>query len=245
MAAYSYPQELQRSFEADIVTGALAAGQWFSISELQDRYEVDGVDLRRVLWAAYRKGLLEKNSVGALRVRGERKGTIYSVFQHAAKSGLSPTSIVRAVEIVPASNEIARKINVAEDTPIFRQTRTRLVNGEVIANQNNYIPIEVCPGLETVDLATTSFQEVLEGRFHTVVARIAEHFEIRPASAQDIEVLGLGAGANVLIVERVSLSSNDLPLVYADIHVRTDRYHYVKELWPEAAALLAAPSGGS
>lgn len=240
MTAYRYPQELQRSVETDISSGALAVGQWLDVSDLQQRYRADAAELRRVLGAAYRKGLVEKNSAGALRVRGERTGSIQSVFQHAAKSGLSPKSIVRAVEVVPANAQVAHKLDVAVGEPVFCQIRTRLVNGEVIANQNNYLPIEVCPGLESVDLTKTSFQETLEGRFHAVVARIDEHFEIRPGSAQDIEVLGLNAGANVLIVERLSLSSNELPLVWADIHVRTDRYHYVKELWPEAAALLAA-----
>jgi len=40
------------------------------------------------------------------------------------------------------------------------------------------------------------------------------------------------------------LSSNLLPLVWADIHIRIDRYHYVKDLWPQAAALLQGRRGG-
>lgn len=238
MTAYRYPDKLQQSVEADIASGVLAVGQALDVSGLCGRYGTDGAEIDRVLGAAHRKGLVDKDSTGAYRVKGAFKAAIQSVFQHAAKSGLSPKSVVRAVEVVPASADVSRKLDVALGEPVFLQVRTRLVNGEVIANQNNYIPIEVCPGLETVDLSRTSFQETLEGRFHAVVAEIEEHFELRPGNAEDREILGLEAGANVLVVQRLSLSSNRRPLVWADIHVRTDRYHYVKQLWPRAAALL-------
>jgi hypothetical protein len=237
-AQYDFPRELQQSLETDIVGGALARGQWFSFADLQTRYHADQTDLSRVLFAAFRKGLIEKGAADAVGILGKGRSTIKSVFQHAARSGLSAKSIVRAVQVVPASALVARELGLVEGDSVFRQIRTRLVNGEIIANQNNYIPVEVCPGLETVDLTHVSFQETLEGRFHAVIAKIEEHFEIRPGSAQDVHVLGLQAGANVLVVQRLSLSSNQLPLVWADIHIRADRYHYVKELWPEAAALL-------
>jgi DNA-binding GntR family transcriptional regulator len=240
MANYSYPQELQQALEQDIASGVLAKGRRIGVSDLQSRYPAAPADLERVLAAALRKGLVEAGSPGTVDIRGKGASAIQSVFQHAAKSGLSPKSVVRAVEVVPASAEVAQRLRVAEQQPVFRQTRTRVVNGEVIANQNNYIPIEVCPGLETVDLSRTSFQETLEGRFHAVVARIEEKFEIRPGNQEDLDILGLPAGADVLVVERLSLSSSALPLVWADIHVRTDRYHYVRELWPEAAHLLQA-----
>jgi GntR family transcriptional regulator len=245
MASYSYPHELQRSFESDIVDGVLAPGQTFSTSDLARRYVADRADLASVLSGAQRKGLIAKAAADACVIRGKGKPSVESVFQHARKSGLAPKSIVRAVEIVPAGAEVARKLEVPEGEPVFLQTRTRVVNDEVVANQNNYVPIEVCPGLESVDLSRTSFQEVLEGRFHAVVARIEEKFEVRPASEQDREVLALDPGAGVLVVERLSLSSNGMPLVWADIHVRTDRYHYVKELWPEAARVLQAERGRS
>lgn len=244
MAQYSYPQSLQQSFETDIASGALAPGQWLRLSDLQVRYGADPVDVSCVLSAASRKALIEPGSEGMFRIRTRTRPEIQSVFQHAARSGLSPTSIVRAVEVVPASAQVAQILQLAPELSVFRQVRTRMVNGEVIANQTNYIPIEVCPGLETVDLAHASFQEVLEGRFHAVVARVDETFEIRPGCEQDLVILDLQAGADVLVVQRLSLSANQFPLVWADIHIRTDRYHYVKELWPQAAELLQGNRGG-
>ena len=238
MENYSFPGQLQRSFEADIVEGALSRNQSFSLASLQTRYHASQVDLSRVLTAAHLKGLIVTNPDGSISILGKKQPSIVSVFQHAEKSGLSPTSIVRAVDVRQASDRVAQVLKIAVGEPVFCQTRTRLVNREVIANQKNYIPIEVCPGLETVDLSQTSFQETLDKRFNAVVTEIDEFFEIRPGDLEDIAVLDLKNGTNILVVQRLSSSSSHLPLVWADIHIRTDRYHYVKALWPEAAALL-------
>jgi GntR family transcriptional regulator len=238
MAQYSFPDTLQQSIELEIATGVLAKGQSIHITELQRRYQAASGDLMRVLNAAVRKGLIALSSGGLVTILGKSHSDIKSVFQHTAESGLSPRSIVRSVEVVPAYLEAAGKLNLSPGEPVFRQTRTRLVNDEVIANQNNYIPIEVCPGLESVDLSHTSFQKILEGRFNAVVASIAEDFFLAPGSEEDLQTLGLPAGSQVLVVQRLSLSPAQQPLVWADIHIRSDRYYYVKELWPKAATLL-------
>lgn len=240
MENYSFPGQLQQAFEADIVGGVLARGQSFRLESLRNRYQTSQQDLIKVVAAAKRKGLIEADMGGSIVVVGKKQPSITSVFQHTAKSGLSPKSIVRSVDVVPAIALVAQVLKVSLGDPVFCQVRTRLVNGEVIANQKNYIPIEVCPGLEIVDLSHTSFQETLDKRFNAVVSDIEEQFEIYNADLEDISILGLEKGAKILVVQRLSLSSSHLPLVWADIHIRTDHYHYVKELWPQAAALLDA-----
>lgn len=244
MANYVFPIVLQEKLEGDIVNGRLMDGQEVSLNDLQNLYTASLADLNKVVRGAVRKGLLVKNALDdRFVIHGKCQPKIISVFQHAAKSGFSPQSVVRAVEILPANPIVAHKLQLRVGEPVFRQTRTRLVNGEVIANQNNYIPIEVCPGLETVDLSLTSFQTVLEGRFNAVVCDIRERFEIASGAGEDFAILGIEPGSEILIVERLSLGSTGLPLVWADIHVRIDRYHYVQELWPEAAAVLDRQRG--
>jgi GntR family transcriptional regulator len=244
MTDYKFPKELQENIELDIVSGDLITGSTVSVAELQKRYQTDSEDLDRVIKSSIRKGLLDRSMAeNSFTVLGKSQPTIISVFQHAAKTGMAPRSIVRAVTVLSASEFVAQKLAINAGDPVFQQTRTRMVNDESIANQNNYIPIEVCPGLESVDLSHTSFQTVLEGQFNAVVADIKETFEISPASAEDAEILGMAQGSDVLIVQRLSLSPGGLPLVWADIHVRPDRYHYVKDLWPEAAVFFEQRKG--
>jgi len=238
MNLFMFPVDLQKKFERDVVSGAILPGQSFDVSAFQNRYQSDVGDAVTVLKSAYRKGLVSSQPDGSYAIRGKSQTSVKSVFQYAAASGLSPKSVVRALKVIPADEAVAKYLHVEIRQPVFCQTRTRLVNDEVVANQNNYIPIEVCPMLEDVDLTRRSFQVTLNEDFNTVITEIKEDYEIAAATGEDAAILDLGDGEDVLVVRRLSLTVTSLPVVWADIHIRKDRFHYVEKLWPQAALLL-------
>ena len=239
MTDYNFPKALQKQLERDIIMGFYPKGQIVSIEALINRYQAPPEEVKKVINSSVRKGLLSRTFRGGqLSSLGKSRATVISVFQHAAKSGLTPRSDVRGVVVISANKSVAKQLKINDGEPVYKQTRTRFINDQVVANQNNYIPIEVCPGLESVDLSHTSFQIILEDQFNAVVAKIEERYAIQSGNEEDSNILGIEQGAEVLIVQRLSLSPSGLPIVWADIHVRIDRYHYVKELWPEAAVVL-------
>lgn len=237
MSVPEFPVDLQRRFEADIVNDRIPRGFKARADAFAARYDVSPEDMRRVLHACHRKGLLEPAG-DEFVVLGLLAPQVESLFQHTSRAGLSPTSQVRQVVIEPASEDAARRLDVPAGSPVYRLERTRVVNGEVVANQVNFIPFEVCPGLESDDMTHYSFQMLLDGKYHAVVARVHEEVALRAADEADRKVLGLAEDSPVLIVQRLSLSRTERPLVWADIHIRPDRYRYVASLWPQAARLL-------
>jgi GntR family transcriptional regulator len=172
------------------------------------------------------------------RILGLVSTTMESVFTHTAKAGLKPTSLVRAVEVEPATPEVAEKLAVEVGSPVFRYVRTRNVDGQALANQTNYIPFEVCPGLEHDDVFRFSFQKLLETKYFAVLSEMQEWFRLTPASHEDREILNLPPGSSVLIIERIALGATAWPLVWANLRIHPDRYEYVSALWPQAAHLL-------
>lgn len=232
-----FPRDLQQRFEADIVNDRIPRGLKAGIELFTARYDASPEDMHRVLRAGYRKGLVQPAG-DEFEVLGLLTPQVESLFQHTSRAGLSPTSQVRQVVIEPAAEEAARRLDVPIGSPVYRLERIRVVNGEVVANQVNFIPYEVCPGLESDDLTRSSFQMLLEGKYHAVVARAHEEVALRVADEADRDVLGLTVESPVLIVRRLSLSRTEQPLVWADIHIRPDRYRYVASLWPQAARLL-------
>ncbi len=237
MSVPDFPVDLQRRFEADIVNDRIPRGFKAGVEPFAARYDASPEDMRRILHACHRKGLLEPAG-DEFVVLGLLAPQVESLFQHTSRAGLSPTSQVRQVVIEPASEDAARRLDVPAGSPVYRLERTRVVNGEVVANQVNFIPFEVCPGLESDDMTHYSFQMLLEGKYHAVVARVHEEVAFRAADEADRKVLGLAEDSPVLIVQRLSLSRTERPLVWADIHIRPDRYRYVASLWPQAARLL-------
>lgn len=233
-----YPAAFQTQVERDIASGKMRAGERLTVSKLAKRYNVPVENAADILPTLLRKGLVEKIGQKAFSVFGLPNAEIESVFQYAQKSNLKPRTIVRAVTIISADMQIADMLSVLEGAPVYQQVRTRLVDEHVLANQYNFIPFAICPGLEDVDLSRRSFQVTLEEDYHTVVHHIEETYALGAPARDDAEVLNLKDDKKVLVVQRMSYSVSDMPLVFADIHVNPAMFHYVENLWPEAAKLV-------
>lgn len=235
---HNFPVDLQSKLETLVLDGSLPAGLVLHLNSLSHRLDARPAEMAIVLNSDFRKGLLDHNADGSYSVRTPAKPTIESVFQHTARKGFKPTTIVRDVQIIASSAEIAHHLKVNVGEPVYLQIRSRLVESRVLANQCNYLPIDVCPGLESKDLSHRSFQETLEQDYHAIVAEVEENCRLALANQNDQQILDLNEKDNVVIVERLSLSATRQPLVWADIHVRIDRIDYVVALWPNAARLI-------
>jgi GntR family transcriptional regulator len=233
----NFPRELQYQFEQYVVANKFESGKIYTAEGLAEQFDVTVDQMLLVLHAAYRKGLVNKQEDGRfefLKLAPPRD----SVFSHTQKLGFNPTSEVREVIIEPASIHAAQKLSVEVGAPVYRFVRTRYVNDEALANQTNFIPFEICPGLENDDVSHYSFQKLLEEKYIAFTAELKETFEIVPANPQDMKILNLPEGSSVLLVQRIAYSATGYPLVWSNIRIRLDRYQYVSKLWPSAAKLL-------
>ncbi len=235
-----FPRDLQRQFETQLLGGAFVHSEVWSVPALTDHLGASDADVRRVLVAAHRKGLVEKAAAGRFRMLGLAERGVGSVHAHTQGRGLKPTSQVRAVEVEPATETVAAQLAVSVGTPVYRFERTRRIDGSPLANQTNYLPFDVCPGLEEEDVSHRSFQGLLEETYHVFLTSAEEDLAIVPATPQDREVLGLSPGASVLEISRLARSATAQPVVWAILHVDPSQYRYVAELWPAAARLLAS-----
>jgi hypothetical protein len=237
MEVNNFPIEHLRSIENDIVQGILNPGISFSTNELRSNYGISDQDFSIITKSLYRKGLIAVEGDN-VRILGLPEAKVTSVFQYAQKNQLKPSTVVRKVDIIPAEADLPARLMVDEGSPLFVQVRTRMVNDEILANQYNFIPYEICPGLESIDLSKSSFQVALEKEFHTVITRFHEDYIMSSPNRDDPEILQISEKEKVLVVQRTSYAGVELPVVFADIHVNPKLFHLVKDLWPEANPLI-------
>lgn len=235
-----FPVELQRRIERAFAAGEFEAGARCTVADASRYFGAAETDIATVLHAARRKGLVEpvEGREAAFRFLGLADPAFESVFTHTASAGFKPRSEVRSIAIEPAPRLVAAMLHLEEGDLVYRYVRTRYVDDEVLANQTNYIPYNVCPGLEREDLAHRSFQRLLEKEYHVVLTDMQEEFELSTATEEDARALGVPPGGLVLLVERLALSRTGWPIVWANLRIRPDRFDYVRALWPEAAALI-------
>ncbi len=233
-----FPIELQRQVEQAIVAGEFPKGQLLGAKDVAARFRASLDDVRTVLQSEHRKGLIVRETSDEYCVLGLRAPQVESVFQHTTQSGLKPSSQVRGIVVEPADSDIAARLELPVGAPVYRLERTRLVNGEILANQTNVIPFEVCAGLENDDVSHKSFQQLIDGQYRAVTTELQEEFAVLRATRQDLEILGLSPGAETLAIRRLALSATSSPLIWTDIHIRPDRFAYVAALWPSAKEML-------
>ena len=231
---------MQRQFEQAIISGAHPEGETVTVESLSSKDQASLAQMRQITQTAHRKGLVAQvaQEDGAYRILGLPTTSFASVFTHTASSGLKPRSVVRDVEVQAATPTVANMLEVEVGDPVYRYVRTRYVDEQALANQTNFMPFAICPGLENDDVSRYSFQKLLEEKYYAVLMEMKEWFRLVPSTTEDQEVLDLPDGSPVLVIERIALSATGWPLVWASIRIRPDRYAYVSALWPQAAQLL-------
>jgi GntR family transcriptional regulator len=235
-----FPIELQHRFERELLAVGYRPGDRLTVVDAARHFGVDEPEMAAVLLVALRKGLVEpvEGRKAVFGVLGLAEPTVDSVYIHTASAGLKPRSEVRAVEVEPASRLVAAMLHLEEGDPVYRCARTRYVGDDVLANQTNYVPYSICPGLEEQDLVHRSFQRILEQEYNAVVTDVQEEFEVSTATKEDAHALGVPLGGLVLLIERLALSRTRWPLIWVNLRIRPDRFEYVQALWPGAAELV-------
>jgi len=135
--------------------------------ELTRHYKVSRHTVREAVSALGRDGLV-------LRVRGrgtvvvhdqfeQRLGALYSLFASIESTGLEQTSEVLRIEIAP-NPEVAGRLGIEPDAPVFRLDRLRLADGSPLAVDQAWLPADLGELLLTTDFSHTALYDELEAR---------------------------------------------------------------------------------
>ena len=204
----------------------------------QDLCEMYGVS-RTVV----RQSLLELELEGLIN-RRKGKGTFISLpkiseglvqkltgfYQDMVERGLNPVTRVLHQNVVPASEKVARFLDINPGDQVIDILRLRFINDEPIQMVTTYVPFEMCPALATVDLTNRSLYEFLEKECGIFIAKGRRYLEAVLANETEAELLGIERGAPLLMLDSISFSDSDRPIEYYHALHRGDRSRFEVEL---------------
>ena len=146
--------------------------------------------------------------------------------------GRIATSRVIHQGIVAAPADIASRLGVATDAPVFRLQRLRLADGEPMGLQTAYIPLALVPDIESLSFVDASLYEVLAARYSLRPAAAREAHRAVPVPDEAASWLQVPAGSPALSAERLTTLADGRPLEYVHSIMRGDRYKVVLDLTP-------------
>ena len=141
--------------------------------------------------------------------------------------GMVPSSRILAAGLVPADGGVSEALGVRPGTPVVHLCRLRLADGEPVALHDTYLPAGlVDPAQVGPD---TSLYE-LRHRAGVALDAAEESLEAVPASDDEARLLGLAAGAPLLLVVRTTYDRAGRPVEHVLARYKADVYRYTVRL---------------
>lgn len=225
-------REQLRVILSEMATTELSPGDVMpSERALMEEYGVSRITVREAIGQLVSEGRL-------VRVRG--KGTfvahqpvrstlhLASFTEEMTALGRSPLTIVlRKEELVP-DPDTAQSLGSAEGETAFHVRRLRLADGAPVSVDDAWYRASAVPGLLDLDLSA-SIYEALAGRFGSPIERATQTVSAEAASEEIATLLGVSAGAPVLVFDRVSFAASG-PIERTRSWYRSDRYRVQMEV---------------
>jgi len=220
--------QLREELKKVILSGELKAGALIpSERELSERYDLSSTTVRRALHDLAHENLLERKPgkgtfVKVRKVRSDLK-KVLGFTQNMNEMGLVPTTRVLSKKIVNANEYARERLGLSKQTKILRLYRLRLANDTPMMLETRYIRLDLCPGIEDQDLASslwTVFDSVYDKKPH----RHSRTLGIAKASVKSAELLGIEEGAVLFLIKGVTYLSDDQPIECEESFYRSDKY---------------------
>lgn len=230
--------QLKEIFIEKILNGEWPPGEMIP-NEIQlcREYGVSRGPVRQALEQLVREGLLERKQGRGTRVLPpkieSRLSGLYSFTSLIEDRGMRHSARLLAFEKIRPEGSLVRYLDLAEQEAVFKICRLRLANDEPLILETVYVPERIAPGLSEAKLAAAPLYTILSSHYGVPIVRARQFFEPTIADDYEAHVLKIAKGAPVLLVQNITYSTSDCPVVLSKAIMRGDRVRYYVELSAE------------
>jgi GntR family transcriptional regulator len=217
----------------------ITSGEWqpdtriLSERKLSEQIGVSRVTVRQAIRALEQDGLLYRiqgkgTFVAKPHIEADSRDLI-SFTSSMTRRGIRPSGRVLGFDRVPASREVARALEIDVAQQVYRVHRLRFGNSLPLLIELSFFSCEKCPGLEEVDLATTSIRSMLEN-MGIYVERVSQTLRAVAATPGEAQLLDVEPGFPLMLVERVAFDAGGDALEYSKDRYRGDCSRFLSDL---------------
>lgn len=233
------PKPLHAQME-ELIKEKLENGEWVpgaliaSENELSREYGISRMTVRNVITKLVQEGLL-------FRIPG--KGTYAAENKIAAKSlsyagireqleqmGYEVTTSLLGITSEQQSPSMCKRFGVDEKAYFYVIKRIRFIKGVPLSLHTSYVPMDLCPELDKLDLVGEQLCKVLNREYGLVCTRTQETLESVAARKDEAELLQIDEGHPLLMLHDTILGENGKPYEYACVVFRGDKIRISLEI---------------
>ncbi|MBI4653827.1 MAG: GntR family transcriptional regulator [Nitrospirae bacterium] len=224
--------QLMRIFLEEITSGIWQLGQQIPTEEeLCKKFNVSKITVRQAINNLVSDGYLLK-----IQGKGTFVSSVLPVVGLVMKTRLTEEMFGKEVYL---KREVLFKgikdplsditTHLKTDDRIYYILSKKTGNGETAYIEEAFIPYNMLPYIEKLDITHSSIYSVLQERGVKKIFKMIQTIEVAQALGDSAKNLGVDKGSPVLVVHRLFFSSDNTPVAYTKIQGRSDRYKFQTE----------------
>jgi len=206
---------------------------------LMKEFGVARVTVRKALERLVADGLIERSpgrgtvAVTPARERGaEPQGggaRLTGLLENIVDMGLRTSVKVVRCEVLPASDVVARQLEVPSGEPVQKAVRVRSSRLGPLSHITTHVPQSIAKAFGRRELARKPILMLIEGS-GVVIGRARQSISAKLADAEVARLLQVDVGSALLAVQRLVFDINGRPVQSLQGLYRPDRYQYQMQL---------------
>jgi GntR family transcriptional regulator len=219
---------------ACIESGELRPGQQLlKEREYADRFGISLAPVRQAILDLVKEGYLYRVAGKGTFVRErkvEEKISILSSFTESMHAkGFKSTMRIVDLSVGPAPIEVRAAFEADNEAKFVFLQRVALMDGKAIALLQSYIPVQLVPELETLDLTDQSLYRTLEDRYGIILTRAESFIEVVRCHDPQAALLGLPSGIPMLQVESKTYDREERLIEFSRVLYQAERFRFTIE----------------
>ncbi|MDR7542725.1 MAG: GntR family transcriptional regulator [Armatimonadota bacterium] len=214
-------------------------------SELTVTFGVSRVTARKALDLLVEEGLIvRRQGKGTFVTGGKIQQDLHALRGFAelmAERGDEQAMEVIEFGVVPADVHVARSLRLEPEASVLRIRRRHILQGAPIAYAIIHVPYDLGRRFTLEEVSTTPIYALLETRASVHVKRATQIIRAVAADQLTARQIDLPRAAPVMMIERVTYSSEDVPVEHIVFFYRGDRYELAIELFRDPTHNVLCP----
>lgn len=229
-------RQLYDTLRQQISTGALQPGDPLPTEEqLTEAYGISRVTTRKALQLLADEGLLIRHPGKGTYINAQKTEENLQSLRGFAELMIEqhPNQVmeIKGFEIMTAPATVAHLLDLDEEDRILRIQRRHVIQGRPVALAIIDLPYPLGSRLTPHDVATRTIYDLLADKAHVSIKRAVQRISATAASETITELLGVEIGAPLLVVRRVTYSTDEQPVEYIQLFYPGDQHEMVMELY--------------
>ncbi len=229
--------QLKEILQQRIRSGEFQPGDQFPTEErLCQEYELSRGTVRRAINILVDEGWLRREQGRGTFVTPPSLTPVFFRLADFAEDmrarGLEPSTRVLKLHVIPASKEVAARLELTPGEEVIESARLRLASGQPMAYEVRYLAYRLCPQLLEEDLEQESVHSLLIDKYNIPLIRACHTVEARVLSEEEARLLEVEPGSAGFFVDRVTYTTHDRPVTWYRTLYRGDEYRFTAEFQP-------------